>query len=79
MALWLVMAAMLFTPVKESAPAPRWVSVPEPEIALATVRALERLKTSVPLLATAPAPSLPVVPPPPTCSVVALSMVVEPV
>ena len=33
MALWLVMAAMLFTPVKESAPAPRWVSVQEPEIA----------------------------------------------
>ena len=52
MALWLLMAAMLLTPVKESAPAPIWVSVPEPEIALAMVRALERLKTSVPLFAT---------------------------
>ena len=47
-------------------------------MALATVIALLRLKASVPLLTTAPVPSVPVVLPLPTCSVPA-SIVVVPV
>ena len=57
-------------------PEPSWVSAPVPETVPAKVTRSERLKASVPLLATLPA-MLPVVPPAPICSVPA-AMVVPP-
>ena len=57
-------------------PAPIWLTLPVPEMALETVSALERLNTRVPLLVVAPVPSVPVVPPSPTCSVPAEIVVV---
>jgi hypothetical protein len=56
-------------PVRVSVLVPSLLRLPVPEMALATVSALERLKASVPLLATLPAPRLPVAPPLPICSV----------
>ena len=55
---------------------PAWVNVPVPEIALATVKAFDRLTLRAALLMTAPEPSVPVVPPVPTCSVPPLMVVV---
>ena len=57
-------------------PVPTWVSAPVPEMTLATVTASERLKARVPLSVTAPVPSVPVVPPAPTCRVPAEIVVV---
>jgi len=65
-------------PVSVVVPVPAWVSVPVPLIALATVRALLRLIVNAGVIDDAPAPSAPVVPPLPTCSVPAL-IVVTPV
>ena len=59
-------------------PLSSFVNTPEPLMSLAIVRLLERLICSVPLLITAPVPSVPVVPALPTSSVPA-EMVVVPV
>ena len=66
-------------PVRVVVPVPACVSVPLPLMTPATVSASLRLKISVPPLTTSgPAPSVPVVPPLPICSVPAL-IVVAPV
>ncbi len=57
-------------------PAPACFRFPVPLIALLTVSALLRSNTSAALLVTAPVPSVPAVPPAPTCSVPALIVVV---
>ena len=60
------------------APEPFCDTVPAPEIALATVKASERLKFKAAPedTLTAPAPRLPVVPPAPTCKEPAVMVVV---
>ena len=68
----------VLAPVSLVTPAPDCVSAPAPEIALATVIESARLKVSVPLSTTAPAPSAPEVPPSPIWSVVAASTPVAP-
>ena len=62
-------------PVSVSVPAPSLMSVPEPLIAPSNVRLPARLITSTPLFTTLPLPSVPVVPPLPTCKVPALIVV----
>ena len=57
-------------------PAPAWVSVPVPEMALATVIVFERLNASTALFTTLPEPSVPMMPPAPTCNVPAVMVVV---
>ena len=63
-------------PERVVVPEPACVSVPDPEMAFATVSALLRSKTNAALLTTAPLPSVPVVPPLPSWSVPAETVVV---
>ena len=62
--------------VRVSVPNPNLVKVPDPLMALATVRSFERLKVKAALLVTAPEPKVPVVPPEPTCKMPSLMVVV---
>ena len=48
---------------------PAWVTLPDPEMALETLRSFERLKINEPLLVTELLPKVPVVPPSPICKV----------
>ncbi len=57
-------------------PEPAWFTAPVPEITFVTVIVSERLKASVALFVTLPAPSEPDVPPSPIRSVPALIVVV---
>jgi hypothetical protein len=58
----------VWVPVSVVVPAPICVTRPVPEMTPAKLRALERLKTSVPLSTTSPVIE-PVVPPLPSCRV----------
>jgi hypothetical protein len=71
-----VNAALL--PVKRVEPEPICRTEPPPEIEPAKVESSERLKASVPLLATSPTIE-PELPPLPSCRVLALPMIVAPV
>ena len=66
----------MLVPVNVVVPAPILVTLPVPEMLLAIVFVLERLKTRLALLMTAPLPSVPAVPPLPTCRTPALIVVV---
>ena len=63
-------------PVSDVVPAPIWFTAPVPEITPETVTASDRLKAKVALLTMLPVPSVPAVPPSPTCRVPAEIVVV---
>ena len=67
---------MLCPVFKVSAPEPSFVMLPVPEIRLATVKSLLRLKIKAALLVTEPVPNTPVVEPEPICKVPAEMVVV---
>ena len=71
-----VVPAYVFAPVRVVVPEPTCVTEPVPEIALATDRALVRLKSKAALLTTLPEPSDPVVPVLPICKAPPLMVVV---
>ena len=66
----------MLVPVSVVVPAPNWVNVPVPVMFCPSVNASLRLMRRAALFVMVPLPSVPVVPPLPTCSVPALIVVV---
>jgi len=71
-----VIPEYVFAPVRVNAPAPFFTKAPVPEIRLLTPRSSLRLKVKVALLVTLPEPNVPVVPPLPTWSEPAVTVVI---